>query len=339
MPTPEAPAEPASAEPEASAGQAAEPALAKPKTALWKSLLKAAIAVLFIGGVVYSVVSQWGEVRPLLGKLSLTALGLATLAVFVGVYATFMAWRAIMTDLGFPLGHNAGMRVFFVSQLGKYVPGKLWPILMQMRLGRAYQIPVRASGAAALVFLLMVIGSGLVVAVPTLPLFGGNAWGTYWWTALILVAAIVVALPPVLNRLIALGLRLTRREPLPQPMTFRGITIAALWSLVAWFAYGVHIWVLAGDLGAQHSFWLYVISTGGFAAAFSAGFLLPVAPAGAGAREWAMILLFAVVLTKPQVLVIAVISRLLFTLMDVAWAGIGALVRPPADADQGPARG
>jgi hypothetical protein len=31
--------------------------------------------------------------------------------------------------------------------------------------------------------------------------------------------------------------------------------------------------------------------------------------------------------------VIAVISRLLFTLMDVAWAGIGALIRPPAEAD------
>ncbi len=307
-------------------------ASAKPRTALWKSLLKAAIAALFIGGVVYSVVRQWGEVRPLLGQLSLSALGVATVSVFVGVYATFMAWRAIMADLGFPLAHNAGMRVFFVSQLGKYVPGKLWPILMQMRLGRAYKIPVRASGAAALVFLLMVIGSGLVVAVPTLPLFGGKAWGTYWWTALILVAAVAVALPPVLNRLIGLGLRLTRREPLPQPMTFRGITIAALWSVVAWFAYGVHVWVLAGDLGAGHSFWLYVISTGGFAAAFSAGFLLPVAPAGAGAREWAMILLFTIALSKPQVLVIAVISRLLFTLMDVAWAGIGALIRPPAEA-------
>src|SRR6266545_3263109 len=73
-------------------------ASAKPRTALWKSLLKAAIAALFIGGVVYSVVRQWGEVRPLLGQLSLSALGVATVSVFVGVYATFMAWRAIMAD-------------------------------------------------------------------------------------------------------------------------------------------------------------------------------------------------------------------------------------------------
>jgi uncharacterized membrane protein YbhN (UPF0104 family) len=262
---------------------------------------------------------------PLIGRLSLPAMAVAAGSVFVGIYATFLAWRAIMADLGFPLSHNAGAKVFFVSQLGKYVPGKLWPILVQMRLGRAYRIPVRASGAAALVFLLMVIGSGLVVAVPILPLFGGDAWGTYWWTALILVAAVVVALPPVLNRLIALGLRLTRREPLPRAMSAKGIAVAGFWCVLAWFAYGVHVWALAGDLGVTPSWWLYLIGTGGFAAAFCAGFLFPVAPAGAGAREAAMILLLGAALTRPQVIVIAVVSRLLFTLMDTAWAGLGAL--------------
>ncbi len=307
------------------AGPVAEQLPATPKPALWKSLLKAVVAALFIGGVVYAVVRQWSDVQPLLGELSWQALAVATVSVFVGIFATFLAWRAIMADLGYPLSASAGMRVFFVSQLGKYVPGKLWPILVQMRLGREYQIPVRASGAAALVFLLMVIGSGLVVAVPTLPLFGGRAWSTYWWTGLILVAAVVVALPPVLNRLIALGLRLTRREPLPRPMSARGIVVAAAWSVLAWFGYGFHVWALARDLGATNSLWLYVVATGGFAAAFCAGFLFPVAPAGAGAREAAMILLLGTALARPQVIVIAVISRLLFTVLDAVWAGIALL--------------
>ena len=299
--------------------------LPKPRPALWKSLLKGVVAALFVGGVGYAVVRQWSDVRPLLGELSWQALGLAAVSVFAGIYATLLAWRAIMADLGYPLPQTAAMRVFFVSQLGKYVPGKLWPILVQMRMGRAYQIPVRASGAAAVVFLLMVIGSGLVVAVPTLPLLGGAAWSTYWWTALVLVAAVAVALPPVLNRLLALALRITKREPLPRPMTFRGIAVAGAWSAVAWFAYGVHVWALARDLGAENSLWLYAVATGGFAAAFCAGFLFPVAPAGAGAREVALILLLGAALARPQVTVIALISRLLFTLLDALWAAIGAL--------------
>ncbi|MGH3739146.1 MAG: lysylphosphatidylglycerol synthase transmembrane domain-containing protein [Micromonosporaceae bacterium] len=291
----------------------------------WKSLLKGAVALLLIGGVGYAGVRQWAGVRPLLGELSWQALGVAAVAVFAGIFSTFLAWRTIVADLGFPLPVGAAMRIFFVSQLGKYVPGKLWPILVQIRLGRAYQIPARASGAASLVFLLMVIGSGLVVAVPTLPLIGGRAWGAYWWTALILVVAVLVALPPVLNRLIAWGLRLTRREPLPRALSAKGIAAAGFWSVLAWFGYGIHVWALARDLGADNSLWLYAVATGGFAAAFSAGFLFPVAPAGAGAREAAMILLLGVALAGPKVIVIAVISRLLFTVLDAVWAGIGAL--------------
>ena len=305
--------------------------LAPRRRRTWMSLLKTTAAALFVGGVVYAVVTQWDDVAPLLGELSWTASGLAAVSVFVGIFATFLAWQAIMADLGYRLAIPAGMRMFFVSQLGKYVPGKLWPILVQMRLGRAYQIPIRASGAAALIFLLMVIGSGLVVAVPTLPVIGGKAWSTYWWTALILVVAVVAALPPVLNRLIAVGLKLTRREPLPQPLSFRGIAVASLWSVLAWFAYGVHVWALARDLGAENSWWLYVVATGGFAAAFAAGFLFPVAPAGTGVREAAMILLLGVALTAPQVTIIAVISRLMFTLLDALWAGIGIVAARVAD--------
>jgi uncharacterized membrane protein YbhN (UPF0104 family) len=292
---------------------------------VWASVLKAAVAGLFIGGVGYAVVSQWHTVRPVLGQLSLTALLAAGLSVSVGIYATFLAWRAIMADLGFPLSHRAAMRVFFVSQLGKYVPGKLWPILVQMRLGRAHQIPARASGAAALVFLLMVVGSGLAVAVPLLPLLGGRAWGNYWWTVLFLVLAAVVAIPPVLNRLISFGLRLTRREPLPRPMSARGVAVSALWSALAWFGYGGHVWILARDLGAAGSVWLYLACTCGFAAAFCVGLLVPVAPAGTGAREAALILLFGGVLTRPQVIVVAVISRLMFTVLDAVWAAIAVL--------------
>ena len=301
-------------------------------------MLRTAVAALFIGGVGYAAVSQWHTVRPVLGQLSLSALLAAGFSVFVGIYATFLAWLAIMGDLGFPLRHRAAMRVFFVSQLGKYVPGKLWPILVQMRLGRAYQIPVRASGAGALVFLLMVVGSGLAVAVPLLPVLGGRAWGNYWWTSLFLVLAVVAAMPPVLNRLIGIGLRLTRRQPLPKPLSARGVAVSASWSVLAWFGYGGHVWILARDLGAGDSVWLYLACTGGFAAAFCVGLLVPVAPAGTGAREAALILLLGGVLTRPQVIVIAVISRLMFTVLDVAWAGIAVLAaRPSRRASPDPA--
>jgi uncharacterized membrane protein YbhN (UPF0104 family) len=73
-----------------------------------------------------------------------------------------------------------------------------------------------------------------------------------------------------------------------------------------------------------------------FAASWSIGFVLGVLPAGAGPREAAFILLFSATMPPAQATVLALVSRLLITLGDVAW-GVLALIgirKPPATAPQ-----
>jgi uncharacterized membrane protein YbhN (UPF0104 family) len=141
----------------------------------------------------------------------------------------------------------------------------------------------------------------------------------------------------VLNRLLALGMRLARRPPLPAPLSARGILRAAGWALVSWLAYGAHVWVLAGQFGAG-GLPLVAWATGAFAAAWCAGFLLVVVPAGAGVREAALVVLLGGVLTRPQATVVAVVSRLLFVLGDLAWAATAVVVQGHPRARTGSAR-
>ena len=68
-------------------------------------------------------------VGPLLGRVSPPALAAALVVVVVGIFATFWCWRAILVDLGGELPLAAGIRVFFLGQLGKYLPGSVWPAL------------------------------------------------------------------------------------------------------------------------------------------------------------------------------------------------------------------
>ncbi len=44
----------------------------------------------------------------------------------------------LLNDLGSPLPPAGSLRVFFLGQLGKYVPGSVWPAVAQMELGRDY---------------------------------------------------------------------------------------------------------------------------------------------------------------------------------------------------------
>jgi uncharacterized membrane protein YbhN (UPF0104 family) len=290
----------------------------------WRNLLRLVVLALFTAVLAVVLARRWGEVGPLLHSLSVTGVGLAAAAVVAGIYASFLCWRAVLTDLGSPLPLGGGMRVFFLGQLGKYLPGSLWPLLAQMELGRDYKVPRRASGAAVAIFMLLVLGTGLLVAAIALPLLGGDALHRYWWVLAVLPAAAVLLYPAVLNRLLAMLLRLARREPMPNPLSLPGVLRAVTWGLVMWLLYGVHLWVLARMLGAGGA-GLLPRSIGAFAAAWCVGFLVVIAPAGGGAREAALIVLLGTGVGAARATVIAVVSRLLFTVGDLGWGGAAAL--------------
>ena len=289
-----------------------------------RRVLQVLVVAVFVAFLVVALVRRWTEVRAVLGQLSVQAMAVACAAAFAAIWASFLCWRAVLADLsgtvGVPL--TGAMRIFFVGQAGKYVPGAVWPILTQTRLGKEYDVPPRASSAAAAIFMLMILGSGLLVAVVCLPLLGGaRAAGRYWWALLALPAAAVLLWPPVLNRLVAAALRLARRQSMPRPLTFAGVARSAGWSLVMWALFGTHLWALLRDLGA-HRPALLLVAMGAYAASWSIGFLLVLAPAGAGPREVALILLLGPTLAAAPATVAALVSRLIITVGDLGWSGV-----------------
>jgi uncharacterized membrane protein YbhN (UPF0104 family) len=301
-----------------------------------RNLLRFAVLALFTAVLIVVLARRWNEVRPLLHELSVAGVGLAGVAVVAGIYATFLCWRAVLTDLGSPLPLGGGMRIFFLGQLGKYLPGSVWPLLAQMELGRDYKVPRRASGAAVAIFMLLILGSGLLVAAVALPLLGEHALQRYWWALTALPVAAVLLYPPVLNRLLATALRLAQRDPMPNPLTLPGVVRAVGWALVSWGLYGLHVWLLARMLGAG-GVGILPRSIGAFAAAWCVGFLVVIAPAGGGAREAALIVLLGSGVGAARATVIAVVSRLLFTVGDLGWGGGVALAvrkRTAAEPEQ-----
>jgi hypothetical protein len=283
-------------------------------------ILRVTAAVVAAAAIVVLVVQQWDDVRPLLGRLTPLGVVAATVAVLAGIFATFLCWRAILGALGSTPPIPGAMRIFFVGQLGKYVPGSIWPVVAQIHLGRDYRIPPRASGAAFVTFMITLVGTGVLVAVPTMPLLSGAAIDRYWWTWLALPLAAVALAPPVANRALSAVLRLTRRRPLPRPLDLAGTLSAAGWALISWLAYGLHAWVLMRELGSTGGATFLVMLTGAFAAAWCIGFLVVIAPAGAGVREAALIVLIGATVPEARVTAFAIVSRLLFTFGDVAWS-------------------
>ncbi|MCK6211781.1 flippase-like domain-containing protein [Georgenia sp. EYE_87] len=267
---------------------------------------------------VWAVGSQWGEVRLALASIPVSAVFGALALSLVYVVLTMASWRVLLTDLGSRLSLGAASQVFFVSQVGKYIPGGVWNVLAAAEMGADHAIPRRRSVSVMVVSILVSIVTGLALAVLAMVLAPPRVARDFGWVGWFLPLFAVVLAPPMLNRLLGIVLRLTRRPPLERPLTMRGVTLASVWSLLAWVVAGAQVWLLAGALGLELSVGTFALAVGGYALAWTAGFLVVVVPAGVGVREAVLAAVLATHLESGAVVVVVLLSRVLLTAADLA---------------------
>jgi uncharacterized membrane protein YbhN (UPF0104 family) len=280
-----------------------------------------------LAAAVWAVQREWDDIVPALRQMP-PGLVLASFGVgLVYLLMTMMSWRAVLADLGSRLGPRATFGVFFVSQLGKYVPGGVWNVVAAGELGADHQVPRRRSLSAMLVTLFVSVVSGLAIGVPTLALTAGGLEGAYRWLWLLLPVAVALLAPPVMNRVLATVMRLARREPLEHPLTTRGTLAAVGWAVVSWAVAGVQIWLLGLGVEVEASPAALARVVGAYAIAWVVGFLVLVVPAGLGAREVVLLALLApLVPNDGAVLVLVLVSRIVLTAADVTLAAAGLVV-------------
>ena len=287
-------------------------------------LLRAGFVLVALVLGVIAVVNRWQDVRPVLHRLDAGWLVLSFAAALLALVASAAMWRSLLADLGSRLPVRVAGRVFLVSQLGKYLPGSVWPVLAQMELARDHDVPRPRAATASVLVMVMNLASGLFVAALTIPVFAGDVAVRYRW--MLILAPVILAFlhPRILNPVLRLLFRLARRPPLERELRLRDIARGFAWSLAAWLAYGVHTWLLVAGIGA-HSPYALPLSIGGFALAFCAGFLVVIVPAGAGVRDVALAAALSPVLGTGGAIVVSLASRLLLVVADLASAG-GAAV-------------
>ena len=275
-------------------------------------------------GVLY-VAEHREEVARALRAMSWAAVLASALAVPVALACGMLATRAVLRDLGADLTVAAAGRLYFVSQIGKYLPGSVWPVLAQAELARRHGVDRRTSVAGSAVAILLSLVVGLVVAAVLLLATARDRLGGYGYGLLALVPLALLLHPGVLGPLLDRLLRLLRRPPLVRRPTSAGLLRAAGWQTANWLLLGLHVWLLAVAAGADARAALPV-AVGGFALAFCLGVLFVPAPAGAGVRDAVLVVTLGAVTGTGVALTVSLLSRVMLAVYDlllgVAWGAL-----------------
>lgn len=309
-----------------SPARSASPGLAKVRSVVGRfaPVARPVFALLIFLAIAYAIASEWQGVRSALLTLDWPSVVLSFVAAFAGTVTSLMAWRALLADEGHPLPVLVAGRIFFVGQLGKYLPGSVWSIVMQMELAKSAGVQRGRAFTTSLAWVGLSLSTALCMGVLGFPVLASAHQGQVWVLVAMLPFALVASAPPVLTRLVNVVLRVMRKGPLPKALSWHGVLTACAWLAATWVLFGVHLWLLANALGAPGLDGV-TRCIGGFALAMAAGVIFVFAPSGAGVREALIVAALSPVMTTGQALGIAVVSRALFILADVSSAGAAAL--------------
>ncbi len=298
-------------------------------------ILQGAAALAIIALAARTVVRDWDRVRS-----ESIAWGFDWWRIVASLVVTWLmylllihAWRAVLHTWGEVLPWWRAVRIWFVSSLGKYIPGKLWALAAMAVMAERAGVSGAAASASSVVMQLVSITTGIAVALALLGrevLSGSTTLGLAGIIALAVAALAGTALvgsPYVMGWL---G-RAVGRPGAVRHVGARAMLHATIPSLIAWLGYGTALFLLVrGTLPDVQLGW--GTATGAFAASYIAGYLAVFAPGGLGVREGALILILGPVVGQGNAIAIAFASRLTLTINELG-AALPLLVfgRSPRD--------
>lgn len=301
------------------------------------------IAAIVIGFAARELSRQWDDVAPAIAGLRpdwLRVLGSG--AIVVGTYLLLVeAWRATLRIWSESLPFGSAARIWFVSNLGKYVPGKVWQIAAMGAMAQQAGVSAAAAIGSSLVVNLVSVLAGFAVIAGTAAgkagaAVGGQQSGASSHNVELTIIAMAVAggaalvlAPIAIPRLASAASRVTRRTvPIPR-IPPRAIWLTAATTTGAWLLYGMAFYVFAHAVSprATGNASAYIaVYTG----SYLAGYLALFAPGGLGVREGVLVLAMPAfgLASAADAAIIAVTSRLWLTVLEIA-PGLLLLRRRP----------
>jgi hypothetical protein len=280
------------------------------------------VAVLAVAG--YQLVKQWPEVSHTLSSLPWPSVVLSFLAALIGILLGPLMWRVVLADLGTVVRRTEASMIYLVGQLGKYIPGSVWAFLLQMELGKAAGITRVRAFTASLITTGLGIVASLIAGFLAMPvILDGHE--QLLWVFIPLPLGLILLHPKPLTWIVSKVLKVLRRDPLPKQLSGLAILKNLGLGMLTWAFLGVHLWLLADSLGSP-GFDTLLLCTGAMALAMTTGVLAFFLPSGIGAREVVLVAALATTLPSGSALALAVVSRVMFTVVDLVSAGGAALL-------------
>jgi len=222
--------------------------------------------------------------------------------------------RAITVRLHFTTAYW----IFLISNLGRYLPGKLWQIGAAALFGQRLGFSGKDMAASMVVYQLYLIPAGAILVLAGGGLPPPYDTGILQWTAWILVAALAFAAvwPHVILKILRPLARLAGIEPDRWRIELVRRLAVAVQCLFAWICLSIAFGLFVMAVTPTSADFLVPLARA-FIASYLIGYLALLAPGGLGVREGAIAFLLTPMVGPGPAAGLALLSRLWITVTEL----------------------
>ena len=293
----------------------------KPLLASLSSVLGIVIGIAGVAFVARTLISKWDEVSDAFSQVDAINLVLSLLLGLAAMTSIGWIWVTMIVARSHNVRHRNAMAWYFTGQLGKYVPGGIWPIVGRAELAVRNGIP-RLDAYASTGLSLVTTYAAAVVTIG----IGAAATTGHRLIAVLIAVSLVLAFaafsqPSLRAAIIRVATRVSpSASSLTDPKRLARLTVV---HIPAWILMSLSTSVTATAFGAKISIadMLFITTT-----SWLAGFVVVGVPGGIGVREAVFTSLAGGIIGTPMAVSLALMSRVVFIAVDLTGALVSSVI-------------
>ncbi len=263
----------------------------------WVRLLIILAVVVWVGKKLHE---SWGLLSQHSWELHASWLFAAGVFYLLGFLPACLFWRHWLWTMGQRPGFFRSIRAYYISQLGKYTPGKALVVIMRTDMIRGKEVQTGFAAASIFFETFTMMGVGAFISSLLMFLWFNDHPQRNYFVLLNLGMLLLSCLPiyPPFFRFVARKLRLDKGDPKLEErlksLGFRTILTGWLTTAFVWVFWGLSLWGTLHGLGIVPGplAEMFPRCVAAMSMSVVLGFVL-MTPGGLGPREWVLTELLA----------------------------------------------
>lgn len=249
------------------------------------ALIRYAVFMAVLASFLTIVVINLGDLDFGSVKWKVVPLTLAVIFLQAGMMVNVLLMKFVLRFLGSKASFRDAYNAYFVSNIGRYIPGKIWQLLILTRLARSHGVGAVEGSTLFTINQLLVVLSGFLF-VFLLLFFDNGLVDKSLFTIPIILFSVIFLFPRFLIKIVNFFLSKFNFRAIKYSITRKYAISIAGFVFISYFFTGVGFAFLVHGIGLTTNDLCYLIAV--YPLSYLIGYISLITPGGLGVRESAI---------------------------------------------------